>query len=70
MLCFPECFQYTKDIMDKKVEINEITGMLPIVLEESRFVVEHPNVQKLMADKTQHFDVVIAEFLFNTIYAG
>nr|XP_034836074.1 UDP-glucuronosyltransferase 2B7-like [Maniola hyperantus] len=63
-------FLNVQDIMEKKFDINEVTGFLPLILQTSRVVIEHPRVQKLMADKTQEFDVVIAEFLFNAVYAG
>ncbi|XP_045779566.1 uncharacterized protein LOC123877105 [Maniola jurtina] len=65
-----DSFVNVQDIMDKKFDIHEVTGFLPYILRSSKVAIEHPSVHKLMADKTQEFDLVIAEFLFNAVYAG
>lgn len=36
----------------------------------SQETVENPNVQKLLTDKSQNFDLVIIEWAFNEIFTG
>ncbi|XP_052744406.1 UDP-glucosyltransferase 2 [Bicyclus anynana] len=59
-----------KNILDKTSDLSEATGFVPLILEQSKRTIEHPNVQKLIKDTSQQFDVVIMEFLYNTLYAG
>ncbi|XP_023949681.2 UDP-glucosyltransferase 2-like [Bicyclus anynana] len=64
-------FFHTKSIFEKRLNsLNLMTGFMPDILQRSRLIIEHPNIQKLIADNNQHFDVVISEFMFNTIHAG
>ncbi|CAH2227174.1 jg14577 [Pararge aegeria aegeria] len=66
----PDEFLNVKDFMDRKFDLDVATGFIPYILAFSEQLLDHPNVQKFMADKSQQFDLVIVEFLFNTIHAG
>ncbi|XP_046972213.1 UDP-glucosyltransferase 2-like isoform X2 [Vanessa cardui] len=58
-----------KSIMDKTHRADLLT-VLPSMVNMSRNVTNNDAVQKLLADKTQQFDVVIAEWMLNEVYAG
>lgn len=49
---------------------NSIFDFAPLMINMTRATIENPNVQKLLADETQQFDAVIAEWMFSESYAG
>lgn len=56
--------------MDKKINGINIKGFVPSMMRISRATLENQNVQKLLADRNQTFDAVIAEWMYNEVYAG
>ncbi|XP_045454780.1 UDP-glucosyltransferase 2-like [Melitaea cinxia] len=58
-----------KSVMDNEFNSNFVS-FLPLLMNISQTTVENPKVQKLMSDKNQHFDLVIAEWMFNEVYVG
>lgn len=36
----------------------------------AKMTLENENVQKLVNDRSEHFDMVIAEWMFSELYAG
>ncbi|XP_023943055.1 UDP-glucosyltransferase 2 [Bicyclus anynana] len=57
-------------VMDKTHTGNSFFVFVPMLMNMSRDTIAHPNVQKLINDKNQQFDAVIAEWMFNEVYAG
>ncbi|XP_023943056.2 UDP-glucosyltransferase 2-like [Bicyclus anynana] len=56
--------------MDNKHEGMSFFESVPLIMNLSRNTIAHPNVQKLINDKNQQFDAVIAEWMFNEVYSG
>ncbi|XP_045779381.1 UDP-glucosyltransferase 2-like [Maniola jurtina] len=64
-----ESFNITA-IMDGKNKISSIAFLASLMMNISKDTIENPNVQKLITDRTQTFDAVISEWMFNEVYAG
>ncbi|XP_046972134.1 UDP-glucosyltransferase 2-like [Vanessa cardui] len=58
-----------KSIMDN-TQRRDVLDILPSMMNLSRNVTNNVAVQTLLSDKTQQFDVVIAEWVFSDVYAG
>ncbi|XP_050682427.1 UDP-glucosyltransferase 2-like isoform X1 [Leptidea sinapis] len=59
-----------KAIMDKKVNYQDQRFMFSMFLENARMTFSNEAVQDLFKDKSQHFDVIVAEWMFTEVYAG
>lgn len=57
-------------MINKEIDFNNNHVLLFFMNELSKGVLNDVNVQKLLADKTQHFDAVIAEWMWSDIYSG
>uniref|UniRef100_A0A1L8D6E4 UDP-glucuronosyltransferase n=1 Tax=Plutella xylostella TaxID=51655 RepID=A0A1L8D6E4_PLUXY len=57
-------------LLDNKQIINDREELMLYGVEVSRRTLENPNVQKLLNDKTQKFDVVIGEYFITELTAG
>nr|XP_034836236.1 UDP-glucuronosyltransferase 2B2-like [Maniola hyperantus] len=64
-----ETFNITT-VMDNTNKITSIVYVLSMMMDISKATIENPNVQKLIADRTQKFDAVISEWMFNDVYTG
>ncbi|XP_046972135.1 UDP-glucosyltransferase 2-like [Vanessa cardui] len=67
-LKLPAHLMNLKSIMDNKN--TDRFSHLPSMLNMSRNAINNVPVQTLLSDKTQQFDVVIAEWMYNEVYAG
>ncbi|CAG5042802.1 unnamed protein product [Parnassius apollo] len=67
---FPENFLNIKNIMDKDSDMNENDFFFPIMDSVSLATIKHEQVQKILMNESQHFDVVVAEWMYNELYAG
>lgn len=54
--------------MDRKIGM-DYAVMLFFTNQMAVASVEHENVQKFLGDSTQHFDLIIAEWMFNELYS-
>ncbi|XP_050355009.1 UDP-glucosyltransferase 2-like [Nymphalis io] len=66
---FPNDSMNLKTIMENKFT-NDLLSFMPNLMNLSRNAVENFDVQTLLSDKSQQFDVVIAEWMFTEVYAG
>lgn len=55
--------------MDKENTL-DLTNVLPKLTLLSRLTLENENVQRLLNDPKQSFDVVIAQWVLNELYSG
>ncbi|XP_052744249.1 uncharacterized protein LOC112049418 [Bicyclus anynana] len=67
---FPSGPMSIQAVMDKTNEGNSFFAIVPQLMNMSKDTIAHPNVQKLINDKNQQFDAVIAEWMLNEVYAG
>ncbi|XP_046972156.1 UDP-glucosyltransferase 2-like [Vanessa cardui] len=65
----PSDFLNLKAIMDN-THRRDLFGILPSLTNLTGNVINNGPVQALLSDKTQQFDVVIAEWMFNEVFAG
>lgn len=56
--------------MDGENDLQSLLPLMEIGTEVGRLTVANPRVQELLKDKSQSFDVVIAEWIFKDLYAG
>ncbi|XP_046972359.1 UDP-glucosyltransferase 2-like [Vanessa cardui] len=68
-LKLPTNMMNLKSIMDKTHKTDILT-VLPSLVNMSRNAINNVPVQTFLSDKTQQFDAVIADWMFNEIYAG
>ncbi|XP_050682426.1 UDP-glucosyltransferase 2-like isoform X6 [Leptidea sinapis] len=59
-----------QNMMSKRADINSMYVMIDVCLEVLRSTVANHNVQNMLRDPTQKFDVVISEWLYAELYAG
>ncbi|VVC89231.1 unnamed protein product [Leptidea sinapis] len=59
-----------ENMMSKRADINSMYVMIDLCLEVLRSTVANHNVQNMLRDPTQKFDVVISEWLYAELYAG
>ncbi|CAK1594077.1 unnamed protein product, partial [Parnassius mnemosyne] len=67
---FPENFLNIKAIMEKDSDMNENDFFFPIMDKVSLVTIKNKKVQKILTDDSQQFDVVVAEWMYNELYAG
>lgn len=68
--CFTEDTINLKDIMNGEVSLFD-PKMLGYVFQMlATETLSNKNVQEFLADKSQHFDMVIAEWMLNELYSG
>ncbi|CAH2054200.1 unnamed protein product, partial [Iphiclides podalirius] len=67
---FPENFLNIKSIMNKESDMSANDFFFPIMDKLSLATLRHEEVLKLMNDGKQHFDVIVAEWMYNELYAG
>ncbi|XP_047537311.1 UDP-glucosyltransferase 2-like [Vanessa atalanta] len=65
----PSGLMNLKTIMDKK-QSNDLLSVMPALMNISRNTINNDGVKTLLSDKTKQFDVIIAEWMFNEVYAG
>ncbi|KAI5645836.1 UDP-glucoronosyl and UDP-glucosyl transferase domain-containing protein [Phthorimaea operculella] len=56
--------------MAQAAEINDESSLFTEVFKVAAAVVKTENVQKILNDPTQQFDVIVNEWMFNDLYAG
>lgn len=56
--------------MNKEVDLKDMFSMYGIMLTVAERGVTHENVQKLILDPNEQFDLVIAEWLYQHLYSG
>ncbi|XP_075984662.1 UDP-glucosyltransferase 2-like [Anticarsia gemmatalis] len=66
----PEEMMNINAIMEKKVDFGDHMALFHVMTNIGRATVENPNVQKLMNDPKQEFDLVIVEWLFSEVTIG
>ncbi|XP_050679542.1 UDP-glucosyltransferase 2-like isoform X2 [Leptidea sinapis] len=57
-------------ILDKKIDMTNLKFLLDLLLEVARTAISNSAVQKLLSDTNQHFDVIIAEWMYTELPAG
>ncbi|CAH2227159.1 jg21824, partial [Pararge aegeria aegeria] len=69
--CFPSDDNFNvKTSLDGTLNSNSFSTYAPMMMNISRATITDPKVQTLMADRSQQFDAVIAEWMYNEVYAG
>ncbi|XP_050355017.1 UDP-glucosyltransferase 2-like [Nymphalis io] len=58
-----------KSIMNNEIE-NEFLTSMNMFMEMSKKAISNEKIQELLSDKSQQFDVIIAEWMLNEVYAG
>ncbi|XP_063832465.1 UDP-glucosyltransferase 2-like [Ostrinia nubilalis] len=61
---------YIKQILDNELEPFNPFKVVELFMEFSRRTMQNPQVQEMLNDPKQTFDVVVAEWMFSEIYAG
>lgn len=56
--------------MRKEVDLSDLNAMFQLMYTVSNFTLMNENVQKLLHDPKEEFDVVISEWMYNEIYSG
>ncbi|XP_026735538.1 UDP-glucuronosyltransferase 2B15-like [Trichoplusia ni] len=59
-----------KKVMNKEVDLKDMFTMYHLMLKVAEKGVNHKNVQKLIMDPSEQFDLVIAEWLYQHLYSG
>ncbi|XP_049866947.1 UDP-glucosyltransferase 2-like isoform X2 [Pectinophora gossypiella] len=67
---FPAHLSNLKSVIDKEISPNNIKEFFLFLTNLSKITFENVNVQKLINDPNQKFDLVIVEWMFSEIYAG
>ncbi|XP_013166098.1 PREDICTED: UDP-glucuronosyltransferase 2B9-like [Papilio xuthus] len=67
---FPDDLLNIKAIMDHQSDMSDDNLFFPIMDNLSLVTMQMKEVQELLNDETQSFDVVIAEWMYNEVYAG
>ncbi|XP_068619917.1 UDP-glucosyltransferase 2-like [Battus philenor] len=57
-------------IMNKEIDVFNMNLVTSVMRRYSVMTLQHSDIQKLISDPTQHFDVVIAEWMFNELYTA
>ncbi|CAH0731271.1 unnamed protein product, partial [Brenthis ino] len=57
-------------ILDRPKKVDNLIPLFTQLIELTQETVENPNVQSLLTDNSQNFDIIIAEWPFNEVYAG
>lgn len=57
-------------ILDRPKQTDNMVPLLTMLINLSQDTVQNPNVQNLLSDEKETFDLVIAEWNFNEIYTG
>ncbi|XP_026332314.1 UDP-glucuronosyltransferase 2B9-like [Hyposmocoma kahamanoa] len=66
---FPNVLNIT-EILNNKTPLQDINFIFGMMLNLSRNILHNENVQRLIDDPSQHFDLVIGEWMFSTAYCG
>lgn len=56
--------------LEKTVDGDDVSILVPRLMNVTRDTFNNPDVRKLMADENLKFDAVIAEWMFTEVYAG
>ncbi|XP_050682428.1 UDP-glucosyltransferase 2-like isoform X2 [Leptidea sinapis] len=56
--------------IENKDQNADIKFFFNVFLENAKMTLSNEAVQDLLNDKSQHFDVIVAEWMFNEVYAG
>ncbi|KPJ13898.1 hypothetical protein RR48_08712 [Papilio machaon] len=67
---FPDDLLNIKAIMDHKSDMRDDNLFFPVMDNLTLVTMQMKEVQELLNDETQSFDVVIAEWMYNEVYAG
>lgn len=59
-----------KAIMNKEIPRNDFKKFVPILVNLTKVTFSNRNVQNLINDDSQKFDLVIIEWMFTEAYAG
>lgn len=59
-----------EQILEKQLDPNDMSGFLDLLVNIDNKTFTNENVQKLIMDPSQKFDVVIVEWLFAELAAG
>ncbi|CAG5053482.1 unnamed protein product [Parnassius apollo] len=59
-----------KSIINNELNYKDSKFLLYANSDFANSAINHPNVQRLIQDSSEHFDVVIAEWLYTELYAG
>lgn len=57
-------------VIKKEVDLTDILGLVTIINNIANNTLYNSNVKNLMFNTNEHFDVVIAEWLYTEIYGG
>lgn len=55
---------------NKNMPLNDINYITRMMLNMSEHILHNENVQSLIEDPNQHFDLVIGEWMFTSLYCG
>ncbi|CAK1594079.1 unnamed protein product [Parnassius mnemosyne] len=57
-------------VLKNQLNLKDFKFLLYATSDFANGTINHPNVQRLIQDPSEHFDVVIAEWLYSELYAG
>ncbi|CAH2054208.1 unnamed protein product, partial [Iphiclides podalirius] len=60
----------TKKVINQEIDYKSIRFLWYVTTDFVNGTIMHPNVQQLIHDTNEHFDVVIAEWLYSELYSG
>lgn len=67
---FPDNLFNIDTITNAKFDFKNVQFLLYVTINFANGTIMHPNVQRLIHDTDEHFDVVIAEWLYSDLYSG
>ncbi|XP_068619916.1 UDP-glucosyltransferase 2-like [Battus philenor] len=59
-----------KAVMDNKIDLGDSVTFFNLMVELNRMTLENPNMQKILNDPNERFDLIIGEWMYNDLYAG
>ncbi|CAK1545460.1 unnamed protein product [Leptosia nina] len=59
-----------KDMMDGKTDLQSLYILMDLLVEIGKMTYQSSAVQKLLSDRSQKFDLIVAEWLFHDLNAG
>lgn len=59
-----------KKLLNNEIDVTNLEIIYTLMHDIAKMSVNHENVQNLLLDTTEEFDVAIVEWLYSELYAG
>ncbi|XP_068619572.1 UDP-glucosyltransferase 2-like [Battus philenor] len=56
--------------MDNEIDFMGIVALAELLANLSKMTLENPNMQKILSDPNEHFDLIIGELMYDELYVG